>query len=177
MAQEDGNTQPGGDVPTVVPGKKKLSGKNIVLFLVLPLLIILGVLGGLYATGVLQSMLEEDEEMVEDQPQEDPYDTSPGYFYDLPDIVVNLNSDAARPNYLAIKVSLELSSAEDIPRIEQVMPRIIDNFQVYLRELTIDDLRGSAGLYRLKEELLRRVNDAVRPATVRDILFREMLVQ
>jgi flagellar FliL protein len=57
------------------------------------------------------------------------------------------------------------------------MPRILDNFQVYLRELRLDDLRGSAGMYRLREELLARVNAAVAPVKVRDILFKEMLVQ
>jgi flagellar FliL protein len=57
------------------------------------------------------------------------------------------------------------------------MPRIIDNFQVYLRELRLDDLRGSAGIYRLREELLMRVNTAAQPVHVKDVLFREMLVQ
>ena len=42
-----------------------------------------------------------------------------------------------------------------MPRIEAVMPRIVDNFQIYLRELRLEDLRGSAGIYRLREELLR----------------------
>ena len=62
-------------------------------------------------------------------------------------------------------------------RIEQLRPRIIDNFQVYLRELRIDDLRGSAGIYRLREELLARVNAAVYPARVEQVLFKEVLVQ
>ena len=57
------------------------------------------------------------------------------------------------------------------------MPRIVDNFQVYLRELRLEDLRGSAGLYRLREELLSRVNIAAQPAQVNDVLFKEMLVQ
>jgi flagellar protein FliL len=57
------------------------------------------------------------------------------------------------------------------------MPRIIDNFQVYLRELRVEDLRGSGGIYRLREELLTRVNAATAPAKVVDVLFKEMLVQ
>ena len=52
------------------------------------------------------------------------------------------------------------------------------NFQVYLRELRVEDeLSGSAGVYRLKEELLARVNAAVEPINVTDVLFKEMLVQ
>ena len=65
----------------------------------------------------------------------------------------------------------------DIPRLETILPRIIDNFQVYLRELRIEDLQGSAGLYRLREELLTRVSVAAAPAKVHDVLFKEMLIQ
>ncbi|MDY0241246.1 MAG: flagellar basal body-associated FliL family protein, partial [Rhodospirillaceae bacterium] len=82
-----------------------------------------------------------------------------------------------KQNFLKIRVSLELKNALDVSRIEQVIPRIIDNFQVYLRELRIEDLQGSAGMLRLREELLARVNAAVAPATVNDILFKEILVQ
>ena len=61
--------------------------------------------------------------------------------------------------------------------MEKLLPRIIDRFQVYLRELRAEDISGSAGVYRLKEELLGRVNKAIEPAKVSDVLFREMLVQ
>ena len=61
--------------------------------------------------------------------------------------------------------------------LEAVMPRIIDNFQVYLRGLRIEDLQGAAGLQRLREELLLRVNAAAKGKHVRDVLFKEMLVQ
>jgi flagellar FliL protein len=78
---------------------------------------------------------------------------------------------------LKISVSLEIASEKDAPQLEQVMPRIVDNFQVYLRELRIEDLRGSAGLQRLREELLLRVATAAQPVVVKDVLFREMLIQ
>ena len=78
---------------------------------------------------------------------------------------------------MKLSVSLELGNAVDVPRIESLKPRIIDNFQVYLRELRADDLRGSAGIYRLREELLARVNASVHPAGVKDVLFKEVLVQ
>jgi len=95
----------------------------------------------------------------------------------MPEMLVNLNTAGRRTSFLKISVSLELENATDIPRIEAVMPRIVDNFQIYLRELRVEDLRGSAGLYRLREELLSRVNNAAQPARVNDVLFKEMLVQ
>lgn len=98
-------------------------------------------------------------------------------FFSLGDILVNLMGDGKRPNFLKIKVSLELASEEDRATLEMLKPRIIDNFQVYLRELRIEDLRGSAGLYRLREELLLRVTETVKPIRIKDVLFQEILVQ
>jgi flagellar FliL protein len=103
-------------------------------------------------------------------------ETKPAFF-SLGDIIVNLNSDPKHPNFLKLKVSLELADEKDATALEAMKPRIVDNFQVYLRELRIEDLRGSAGLYRLREELLLRVTEAVQPIRVRDVLFQEMLVQ
>ncbi len=98
-------------------------------------------------------------------------------FFDLPEMLVNINTASRKSTYLKIRVSLELETPEDVIKVESLMPRIVDNFQVYLRELRIEDLKGSAGMYRLREELLKRVNVAVAPATVNDVLFKEMLVQ
>ena len=85
-------------------------------------------------------------------------------FFPLEEVIVNLNTGGRQSTFLKIKISLELADAGDISRIETVMPRIMDNFQVYLRELRIEDLKGAAGMYRLREELLTRVNIAAAPA-------------
>ena len=98
-------------------------------------------------------------------------------FYDLPEMVVNLGAGSKKRTYLKIQISLELDKGEDLEALERVLPRVVDHFQVYLRELRVDDLHGSAGIYRLKEELLRRVNVAAYPVLIRAVLFKEMLVQ
>jgi flagellar FliL protein len=64
-----------------------------------------------------------------------------------------------------------------IEQITPIMPRVMDAFQTYLRELRASDLDGSAGLYRLKEELTRRVNAAIAPSHVNAVLFKEIVVQ
>jgi flagellar FliL protein len=98
-------------------------------------------------------------------------------FFDVPDIVVNIQTADSTPAYLKLSVSLELDSAEAKTAIEPVMPRVVDQFQTYLRELRVEDVRGSMGVMRLKEELLRRVNLAAAPTPVRDVLLKEMIVQ
>ncbi len=98
-------------------------------------------------------------------------------YVDLPDMTVNLSSVDQRAAYLKVKVSLEVSDKATVDKITPVLPRVLDAFQVYLRELRVSDLDGSAGLYRVKEELQRRINTAIAPAKVDAVLFKEILVQ
>ena len=161
---EEGGASGGG-------GKKKL-------FIVigLALLLVIGGASAAYFTGLLQPVID----MISgSEPKEDD-DVSiaqDAIFYDLPELLVNLSTTGRKSTFLKIRISLELNSPEDVTKIESVMPRIIDNFQVYLRELRVEDLKGSAGMYRLREELLKRVGGAVAPSKINDVLFKEMLVQ
>jgi flagellar FliL protein len=164
-AFDDDVEVPPADGAAPAPAKSR---KKLLILLAAPLLALLLVGGGLWATGFLGGGHEEKAEAPP------PKET---VFHELPELLVNLNSSGKKTNFLKMSISLELESAADVPRIQAVMPRIIDNFQVYLRELRVEDLRGSAGLYRLREELLTRVNAAAAPAKVVDVLFKEMLVQ
>lgn len=166
--------------------KKKFGGKKLILFIVLPVLLIL-IAAGVMFSGILggeeevaaPAEGEEGEAVVADavedpEPPDVPRET---VFYDLPEMLVNLNTVGRQASFLKIQVSLELGAPEAVPEVEKVLPRIIDNFQVYLRELRPDELSGTKGVFRLKEELLVRVNAAVKPVRVYDILFKEILVQ
>ena len=102
----------------------------------------------------------------------------PPVFFDLPDVLVNLSSTGGdHTQYLKVKVVLELPDQALSAQIEPVMPRIMDTFQTYLRELRPTDLDGSAGLYRLKEELTRRVDAAIAPNHINAVLFKEIVIQ
>jgi flagellar protein FliL len=95
------------------------------------------------------------------------------------EMTVNLASDSAqdRTRLLRFKAALEVKDPKLIPDIQPLLPRVEDTFQVFVRELRASDLEGSGGLYRLREELLRRVNYAVYPAKVDAVLFKELVVQ
>ncbi len=165
--------------------KKKLSGKKLVLFVVLPLLLLGGAGAGVFFSGILgggEEEVAEGEEGAEagadgelaELAEEEPHEA---VFYDLPELLVNLNTAGRQASFLKIQVSLELGDPAAVPEVEAVLPRIVDNFQVYLRELRPPELHGTKGVYRLKEELLVRVNAALDPIRVYDILFKEILVQ
>ena len=102
----------------------------------------------------------------------------PPAFIDVPEVLVNLSTAGTdRTQYLKVKIVLEIPDAALSPQIESTMPRVMDAFQTYLRELRPTDLDGSAGLYRLKEELTRRVNTAIAPSRITAVLFKEIVVQ
>jgi len=104
--------------------------------------------------------------------------TKPPAYIDVPEVLVNLSTAGSdRTQYLKVKVVLEIPDAALSPQIESTMPRVMDAFQTYLRELRPTDLDGSAGLYRLKEELTRRVNTAIAPSRITAVLFKEIVVQ
>lgn len=103
----------------------------------------------------------------------------PVSFVDVQEMTVNL---AAEPNqerarFLRLKVALEVSDPKTVPEVQPLLPRVQDIFQVFMRELRASDLDGSGGLYRLREEMLRRVNIAVYPAKIDAVLFKEVVVQ
>jgi flagellar FliL protein len=102
----------------------------------------------------------------------------PPSFVDVPDLLVNLaGAPGERVQYLKVKLVLEVKEEKLVEAIKPSMPRVTDIFQSYLRELRPADLNGSAGLFRLKEELTKRVNVAVAPNQVSAVLFKEVVVQ
>lgn len=170
-------------------GKGGKGKKKLLLMVVLPLLLLVGGAAGAYFAGLADPLLKMvagggEEHAAPEAEAAHGREGQPGMpvtaavFYDLPEMLVDINSaDSRRRTFLKLRVALELSGAADTAQVEAMLPRVVDNFQVYLRELRIEDLQGAEGMYRLREELLVRVNAAVRPARVNDVLFKEMLIQ
>jgi flagellar FliL protein len=130
---------------------------------------------GLWFGGILPPLLG-----IGAAPAKDAHDAAkpaaPVYL-EMPEIVANLNAGPRRASYIKLHSRLELGRAEDADMVKAAMPRLLDMFQTYLRDMSPEELRGSASTYRLREELIARANAAVAPARVVDVLFTEMLVQ
>ncbi len=172
-------------------GKKKL----ILIIAGAVILLLVGGGAGLYFTGMLDGLLGKDaahEEAGEHGEQasadhgkkkKDSHGGGDGHgggasaFLEIPTMIVNLNSSDGNARYLRLTVQLELEDPAELPLVEAVIPRVVDQFQTYLRELRVSDLRGSAGIYRLQMELLWRVNQAASPVKIKDVLFQEILIQ
>lgn len=147
--------------------KLRLSHKKLAILAVpLVLVLMLGV-GGYFAKDFVMGLLPESSEE----------EAGPKVYYNLPEMVVNLSSRDKRAQYLKLKVSLEAPNQIVLKALNPIMPRVLDMFQLYLRELRSSDLEGSAGIYRLKEELLRRINLELYPHRIDRVLFNEIIVQ
>ena len=157
----------------------KKGGKKKLVILAVPVL--LAAIGaGLWFTGILPNMLgmghkaETEEHAGKEREKEAAH--AP-VFVELPEMVANLNAPGRRASFVKIKVRLELAKEADQAIFTAAQPRVIDLFQTYLREMRPDELRGSAGTYRLREQMIARASLAAAPATVVDVLFSELLVQ
>ena len=156
---EDGGAEAAGAAPK---GKLKLIIAGVS---------VLAILGG--GAGWFFFFRHHGEEMHAEAPPAKP----PSYI-EVPDLMVNLaGSPGERVQYLKVKVTLEVKEEKQVEAIKPTLPRVTDIFQTYLRELRPADLNGSAGLFRLKEELTRRVNAALAPNEVNAVLFKEIVVQ
>lgn len=151
------------------PKKNKL---KLILMIAVPLVVLSGIAGGLYFTGILGGHKDKAEQAKKEAP---PLDLA---YYVVPDLLVNLKDNVpGKGNFLKLSVSLEYSGAQNAEHLNKLKPRIVDEFQVYLRELRVEDLQGSAGIHRLREELLSRANQIAQPVPIRDVLFKDILVQ
>ena len=139
-----------------------------------PVAVLLLAGAGLWFTGILPHALGMDKNTGQMVEAAKPV---PPSYVDLPEMVANLNSNLRKPSYIKLTARIEVPSPGDVDKVKAALPRVVDLMQTYLREMRPEELRGSAGTYRLREELLVRASTAAAPAKVSDVLFTQMLVQ
>lgn len=195
---EDDQAEGGDENAHGEEGEGKKGGKKKLLLILVPLILLVGGGAGAYFMGLLDPLLgkaktAEGEAKAGEEPKEGEHAAAPAEggehgkegeggagsaFLEIPTMIINLASDDEEtPRYLRLTVQLELADPSQREKVEAVIPRVVDQFQTYLRELRVKDLRGSAGIYRLQMELLWRVNQAAAPVEIKDVLFQEILIQ
>ncbi len=193
---ENAEDQTDGDLSEEDEGEEEGGGgfnAKKLLMILIPILLLAGGGAGAYFTGMLDSVLGVEKPCAEVTEEDDPErfevceeelaaeaakkEAAPGAFIEVPPITVNLNSSARRPPFLKIIVKIEVDDEEDAAEMDKIMPRINDQFQTYLRELRPEDLKGSSGIYRLRNELLARVRVAAPDINIREVLFQEIIIQ
>jgi flagellar FliL protein len=153
--------------PAKTGGKKKL-------LLAVPVVLV-AVGAGLWFSGVLPGLLGMKGRAGAEQSAAKR--TGAPVYLDVPELITNLNVPGRRQSYLKLHAKLELGGPEDVAPVTAAMPRILDLFQTYLRDMRPEELRGSEGSYRLREELIGRAAVAVAPAHIQNVLFEELIIQ
>jgi len=172
-ATEDTRTPEQIQADEAAAAAKKAKKKKMIILGALVGLLVLG--GGGYFVAKMMGGSHETHSDVELGPDGKPIEKT--VFYTMPEFLVNLNTSGKQTSFLKTTVILEVGSAQDVPAIESNLPRLMDAFNTYLRELRSSDLAGSAGIQRLREELLLRANKALSPVKINDVLFKEIVVQ
>ena len=197
-----------GDADAAATPKKS---KKKLIIIIAVLVIILGAVGGLFATGVIGGSGKADdksaekskdakdskdadaadadkckdpapagdkkEDKKEGDKKEGAVDPCKPVYVDVPDLIVNLASESRRQHFVNLKITLEVKNPAAATAVTDHMPRIVDSFNTYLREMTKEDLEGSEGLIRLEDEMMLRINKILKPGVVTAILYRSVIVQ
>lgn len=158
-----------------VEGEKPPKKKGKLLLIAVPVLLIAAG-AGLWFSGIIPSMLEPKPKAAMANGAL-PVAAAPPVYVDVPEIIANLNVSGKRPSYMKLHAKLEIAAKGDEAAVTTAMPRIQDLFQTYLRDMRPEELRGSEGSYRLREELIDRATTAAAPARITDVLFVEMIIE
>lgn len=141
---------------------KKFTAKTLVKFLVL-----IFSLGGAVISGVYFFKNTSTDTSVVSKEK---------HFYDLGEIIVNLSNSSLKNYFLKIDLSISLANSNDEKVVINQLPVIKDSFQIFLRQLRVEDINGSGGAFYIKTELLKRLNKILYPTKVEDVLIKEIII-
>jgi flagellar FliL protein len=128
--------------------------------------------GGFYATWSGLLLAPESEEAKADEPE---VEKGPDVaFVPVDPLTISLGEDQGA-QYLRFRAELEVPAAykEDVSNL---LPRVSDVFNSYLRALDPSDLEDRAALTRLRGQMLRRVQVVVGQDRVNDLLVMEFVL-
>lgn len=161
----------------IVNVEKNNSGGTRIFLIIGVLLLILagGSLVFLFLTPMGKSLMNK--EKTTEEMGEKHYDFKNLSFTPLPDILINLRATDGKQVFLKTSFIIESSSPKIGEKIDKLKPMLVDQFQVYLRELDIEDIKGSAGVERIRQELVTRTNSLITPDKINNVLFKEFIIQ
>lgn len=151
--------------------KGKSQSTKIILIIVGVTLLIVAILGGTYATGILHSAMgwQQPQRIAE-------IALGKPVFHSLPEIRTDLKTNECRAPFLRAVVDVQLAP-EDIGRLEDAQPQVMDAILTHLRGQERQGLVGKDGSERLRFELVQIIENIIKPAKVHTVLFKDLVVQ
>lgn len=169
------------DVPVDEAGAKKKGGKGRLIAIAVLAVGLLAGAGGVY--WFTQRSAGHAGEKVAEAPAEEggeggeasKADPSASYI-EVPPMMVNLRGGGAQAKFVKVRFIVVAADGKT-DAVKARLPVILDALQPFLRELRPDDLNGSAAVFRIKEEMLRRCTEALGKGMVRDVLIQDLIQQ
>jgi flagellar basal body-associated protein FliL len=175
------------------PGEKEApaKGKGLFLWLILAIVVLAGGVGGLALSMRMGGKASAEPNIAEAVPAEPAFDPlkaktdtqKPWLFTKMDPIVANLDEPGVT-RYVRVSVILELSSKLDSINgevfLEEKKIILQDWMTTYLAGLSLEDVRGSRNLNRIKQDVLDQFNKLLfgpDKAYVEKVLFKEFAVQ
>lgn len=100
-----------------------------------------------------------------------------GALADLQEIIVTLAGDSARPRYLRLGISLEMSDPAYVAEVEAKRPQLRDAVIMALSDKTAAMLGTPDGKKRLREEIHRRASEKLPEGALLNVYFSDLVVQ
>jgi flagellar FliL protein len=94
----------------------------------------------------------------------------------LETFIVNL-ADKGGTRYLRVSMDLELENEEAVEVVEKRLPKIRDAILMILPTKKYEDIGTVEGKVSLREEMLAKINELMKPEKIRNIYFTEFVVQ
>ncbi|MGC8971031.1 MAG: flagellar basal body-associated FliL family protein [bacterium] len=93
------------------------------------------------------------------------------------EILTNLANEGNIFHYIKVSVSLEVINSSAAKIVETEMPRIRDEIILVFNGAKVNELSTPAGIERVKERIIQRLNSLLNTKIVRKVLFTDMVVQ
>lgn len=155
-----------------IAAKKQASRKKLLKFVLIGLAVFVLIAGPTaYFMGWLHAMLGIEQEkhlaLIElGKPVNHP----------LPQIKTDLKVGTCKSPFLRTQFDVQLSS-ENIVRLQEAEARIMEQIILHLRDQERIDLVGKAGSDKLRFDLVQIINNAITPARIHGITFKEFVLQ
>lgn len=135
-------------------------------------LLLAGAGGGFFVTW---SGMIFGHESVEAHEEEPAHETQPKVvFLPLDPITVSLPQQSQQ-KHLLFRAQLEVSK-ENAEEVEQLIPRVVDVLNSYLRAIELRDIQDPSALTRLRAQMLRRAQVAAGRDLINDLLIMEFVL-
>jgi len=139
-------------------------GKKKLIFLLLGAVIVIGgAVGALFAFGVIGDKGEKEAPVEEIE--------KPGPKVEFEVFKVNIED-----KYLIAQFSIEVADEKVAKNVEEHRDKIIDKINILLSSKSETQLKSLKGKEKLKQEILRRLNEILGPSAVKNIYFKQFLI-